>query len=54
MTTPQAILDATDQNLLDCLGGSHTRLHILREAAEHAVATQTAPDFADVLPAAND
>jgi helicase len=54
LAAPHVILDATDQHLLDCLGSSHTRLHILREAAEHALATQTAPDFADVLPAASD
>jgi hypothetical protein len=54
LDTPHAVLASTDQELLECLGGSLTRLRILRDAAEHATSMQATPDFADVLPAAND
>jgi hypothetical protein len=49
--TPQAVLAATDNALLACVSGSHTRLRILRDAA---AAVQDLPDFAEILPAAND
>jgi hypothetical protein len=54
LAPPERVVAATDQELLECMGGDRTRLRILREAAEHATAMRTTPDFADVLPAAND
>lgn len=54
LATPQAVLAATDDELLACLSGSHTRLRILRDAAAEAAAVQNLPDFAEILPAAND
>jgi hypothetical protein len=48
------VLAATDNALLACVSGSHTRLRILRDAAAEAAAVQDLPDFAEILPAAND
>jgi hypothetical protein len=36
LSTPQAVLAATDEELLACMSGSNTRLRILRDAAAQA------------------
>jgi hypothetical protein len=54
LTDPAAILDADDETLLACVGGSTSRMIHLRRAAQAAHDDADHVDFADVLPAAVD
>jgi hypothetical protein len=54
LTDPTAILDASDDVLLQCLNGDKTKLPMLRQAARAAYDRNDSTDFADLLPASVD
>ncbi|MFL6125418.1 DEAD/DEAH box helicase [Actinophytocola sp.] len=54
LRTPDAVLAADEQELLQCVGGKQNRLQTLLDAAEAAKNAGDVLDFADVLPAATD
>jgi len=54
LTDPVTVLDADDETLLKCVGGSISRMGHLRRAAQAAHDDTGRIDFADVLPAAID
>jgi helicase len=54
LTDPTAILDASDDVLLQCLNGDKTKLPMLRQAARAAYDRDDSTDFADLLPASVD
>jgi hypothetical protein len=54
LTDPAAILAASDDALLECLGGSTSRLRHLRRAAQAALDDANPVSFSGVLPTATD
>jgi len=54
LTDPAGILAASDDILLECLGGNTSRLRHLRHAAQAALDDATPVAFSTVLPAATD